>query len=161
MRAITVSSCNLNQFSLDFHGNHQRILQAVRIAKKDGLCLIITPEVSVCGYSCLHAFLELDTELHSWEVLRELIASDECQNIIVDVGMPVRHDSCLYNCRVVFFNRRILYVRPKTALANSGNFREMRYFTPWVRPHTQKLLLPKTLRIFTGQRDIPIGECVV
>ncbi|KAL8715588.1 MAG: hypothetical protein Q9220_000924 [cf. Caloplaca sp. 1 TL-2023] len=37
----------------------------------------------------------------------------------------------------------------------------MRYFTPWVRPHPQKLLLPNILRILAGQRDVPIGECVV
>ena len=161
MRAITVSSCNLNQFSLDFHGNLHRILQAVKKAKNGGSCLIITPELSICGYSCLDAFLEPDTELHSWEVLHELMTNDDCQNIIVDVGMPVRYASCLYNCRIVFFNQKILYVRPKSALANSGNFREMRYFTPWVRPQLERLIVPKTLRILTGQRDVPIGECVI
>lgn len=58
MRVITVSTCNLNQLALDFEGNFQRILEAVRKARADGSSLIITPELSLSGYSCLDAFLE-------------------------------------------------------------------------------------------------------
>lgn len=130
MRAITVSSCNLNQWALDFVGNKERILEAVRRAKKDRSSLIVTPELSVSGYSCLDAFLEQDTTLHSWEVLKDLIDHGECQNILVDVGMPVMHRSCLYNCRILIRNRAILYIRPKMAMANDGLFREMRYVSP-------------------------------
>ena len=93
--------------------------------RKDGSALVITPELSICGYGCLDAFLELDTEMHSWEVLQELLASEVCRGIIVDVGMPVRYKSVLYNCRVLFYNHRILYIRPKLSLANSGLFRGM------------------------------------
>ena len=77
MRTITVSSCNLNQWALDFVGNRDRILEAVRRAKKDGSALLITPELSICGYSCLDAFLEQDTILHSWEVC---VLSDSCRS---------------------------------------------------------------------------------
>lgn len=52
MRAITVSSCNLNQWSLDFLGNRDRIIEAVKRAKQDGARLIITPELSVWYVSC-------------------------------------------------------------------------------------------------------------
>ena len=38
-----------------------------------------------------------------------------------------------YNCRVLVLNRKILLIRPKMSLANDGNYREMRYFTPWLR----------------------------
>lgn len=29
--------------------------------------------------------------------------------------------------------RKILLIRPKMALANEGNYRELRWFTPWSR----------------------------
>lgn len=29
--------------------------------------------------------------------------------------------------------RRVLLIRPKMALANEGNYRELRWFTPWSR----------------------------
>lgn len=38
-----------------------------------------------------------------------------------------------YNSRVLVLNRKILLIRPKMSLANDGNYREMRYFTPWLR----------------------------
>ena len=159
MRTVCVSSCNLNQWSLDFVGNRDRVIKAVSQAKKDGASLLITPELSISGYDCLDAFQELDTERHSWEVLAGLLT--ECTDILVDVGMPVQHKNVLYNARVVFYNRQILYVRPKMSLANDGLFREMRYFSPWPRDKVDDHLLPSELQNITGQRDVPIGNIVL
>ena len=48
---------------------------------------------------------------HSWDVLGEILNDERCQDILIDVGMPVLHTSCLYNCRVIFRNKRILLIR--------------------------------------------------
>lgn len=45
--------------------------------------------------------------MHCWEVLHDLIAHDDCQGMIIDVGMPVRYKSVLYNTRLVFYDVRI------------------------------------------------------
>jgi predicted amidohydrolase len=46
---------------------------------------------------------------------------------LVDVGMiddrPVIHRGVLYNCRVLFYNSKIILVRPKMWMANDGNYR--------------------------------------
>lgn len=39
----------------------------------------------------LDHFLEDDTILHSWECLAEIIQHPDCQDILLDVGMPVKH----------------------------------------------------------------------
>ena len=162
MRTICLSSCNLNQWSLDFVGNRDRIIEAVARAKNEGSKLIITPELSVSGYDCMDAFLELDTVTHSLEVLAELLTNDACSDIIVDVGMPIIHQSVLFNTRVVFFNRKILFIRPKMSLANDGLFREMRFFTPWSREQgTQQYLLPTAIQKISGQQDVPLGDVVL
>ena len=163
MRAITVSSCNLNQWALDFVGNQERIIEAVRRAKNDGSSLLITPELSICGYSCLDAFLEKDTTLHSWEVLKDLIEHDVCQGILLDVGMPVLHRSVLYNCRVVVQDKTILYIRPKMSMANDGLFREARYFTPWqARGQCISFPLPEILKHAGDQHgQVRFGDCVL
>lgn len=162
MRQITISTCNLNQWSLDFTGNKDRIISAVVKAKNDGSKLIITPELSLCGYDCLDAFLEQDTTTHSWEVLADIMVHPACQDIIVDVGLPVFHHGCLYNARVIFYQQKILYVRCKMSLANDGLFREMRYFTPWPQSRgIEEYILPKVLRDPTGQREVPIGSLVL
>ena len=41
------------------------------------------------------------------------------------------HRNVKYNCRVVFFNKDLLLVRPKMCLADDGNYREPRWFTAW------------------------------
>ena len=43
------------------------------------------------------------------------------------------HKNVLYNCRVIFFNKEILLVRPKLYMAMNGNYREMRWFVPWTK----------------------------
>lgn len=53
------------------------------------------------GYGALDGFLEGDTFLHSWEMLARIIDHPDCQDIVVDVGMPVRHRNVRYNCRWV------------------------------------------------------------
>lgn len=53
------------------------------------------------GYGVLDGFLEGDTFLHSWEMLARIIDHPDCQDIVVDVGMPVRHRNVRYNCRYI------------------------------------------------------------
>lgn len=100
--------------------------------------------------------------MHSWEVLKDLLEHDECQDILLDVGMPVMHRSALYNCRVLLRNKKILYIRPKISLANDGLFREMRYFTPWqsAREYTY-LQLPQILKDFGDDGSVRFGDCIL
>lgn len=66
---VTLATCSLNQWALDFEGNLQRILQSITQAKAKGARLRVGPELEVPGYGCFDHFLEGDTVLHSWEVL--------------------------------------------------------------------------------------------
>lgn len=114
------------------------------------------------GYGCNDHFLEPDTELHSWEVLLSFLTDPCTSGILVDVGMPVTHNSVLYNCRVLLLNSKILLIRPKMALANDGNYRELRYFQPWTHSKTTQLYtLPLTVQKATGQVTVPIGDALL
>ncbi|OBT94324.2 glutamine-dependent NAD(+) synthetase [Pseudogymnoascus verrucosus] len=159
---ITVATCSLNQWALDFQGNLQRIIESIKKAKLAGSKLRVGPELEICGYGCLDHFLEDDTILHSWECLSEIIEHPDCQNILLDVGMPVKHKSVRYNCRIIIYNKKILLIRPKLSLANDGNYYEMRYFTPWkgvrvVEDH----YLPRSITKIMGQKTAPIGDALI
>ncbi|GAA6020062.1 hypothetical protein JCM10207_006773 [Rhodosporidiobolus poonsookiae] len=159
---ITVATCSLNQHALDFDGNLDRILRSIRIAKERGAKLRIGPELEITGYGCQDHFLEGDTHLHSWQVLREILQSEECDDMIVDVGMPVVHKNVNYNARIIFHRRKILLIRPKMWLANDGNYRELRWFSPWMKHReTEEFFLPKMIAEVTGQTTVPIGHAVV
>lgn len=47
---------------------------------------------------CLDHFNELDVTDHSWDSLAGIIGHKDCQDILLDIGMPVRHRNVLYVC---------------------------------------------------------------
>lgn len=55
-----------------------------------------------------------------------ILEDPACQDILLDIGMPVTHKNVRYNCRIISYNKTILLIRPKLHLANDGNYREMR-----------------------------------
>lgn len=159
-----VATCNLNQWAMDFKGNLERIKISISEAKAKGCTFRTGPELEITGYGCEDAFLEVDTFMHAWECLADILSGDFTEGILCDIGMPVMHRNVNYNCRVVCLNRRVIGIRPKIFLANDGNYREMRYFTPWfVDPSTegygslQDFYLPVVVQQLTGQSKVPIG----
>ncbi|KAF9244658.1 hypothetical protein BU15DRAFT_41723 [Melanogaster broomeanus] len=158
---ITLAT-SLNQWALDFQGNYERIIESIAIAKQRGATMRVGPELEIPGYGCYDHFLEGDTVLHSWEVLAKILASEDTMGIVCDIGMPVMHKNVIYNCRIIVHNKQILLIRPKMWLANDGNYREMRYFTPWMK-HRQweDHYLPRIIQAVTKQVKVPFGDCVI
>ena len=109
---------------------HESLCRAEE-AKAAGCRFRTGPELEITGYGCEDSFLENDTFAHSWESLARLLSSDLTVGILVDVGMPILHKGVAYNCRVILLDRCVIGIRPKLFLANDGNYREMRWFTPW------------------------------
>ena len=170
---ITVATCSLNQWALDFDGNMERIATSCQLAKDAGATYRLGPELELSGYGCEDHFLEADTFAHCWESLVELLlrgCTDD--GLLCDFGMPVLHSGVRYNCRVLCYNRKILLVRPKVALADNGNYRESRYFTAYQRSQSpnnnnycnyetqtpaEQLLLPPFVQEQLQQRTAPFG----
>lgn len=110
-----------------------------------------------------------DTVLHSWEVLAKILSGEDTMGIVCDIGMfvnipcephdlltrnvrPVVHKNVIYNCRIIVHNKQILLIRPKMWLANDGNYREMRYFTPWMKHREwEDHFLPRIIQAVTKQ----------
>lgn len=94
-----------------------------------------------------------------------LLEEGASDGLLCDFGMPVLHSGVRYNCRVICYNRKVLLIRPKTAMADNGNYREGRYFTAYTAPNNnsgggccpEKHLLPTNFATKFGQRDVPFG----
>lgn len=161
-RKITLATCSLNQWALDFEGNLKRILHSISIAKAHGASYRLGPELEIPGYGCNDHFLESDTLLHSFQVLALLLKSPVTKDIICDVGMPIMHRNVRYNCRVIFLNGKILLIRPKITLACDSNYREGRWFTKWTKTkQTEEYFLPRMISEITGQVTVPFGDGVI
>jgi NAD+ synthase (glutamine-hydrolysing) len=157
---VTVATCNLNQWALDFDGNLERIVTSIKEAKEKGATYRVGPELEICGYGCEDHFLEQDTFYHCWESMEYILQSDITNGILCDIGMPVMHQGVRYNCRIFCLNQQILFIRPKFFLADDGNYREKRWFTTW-KSNSKKMIeqhvLPKRIQKITKQIHVPFG----
>ncbi|GAB9464655.1 Nad+ synthetase [Globisporangium polare] len=157
---VTVATCNLNQWALDFDGNLERILVSIQEAKKRGARYRVGPELEVSGYGCEDHYLEQDTFMHCWESMEAILRSDVTNDILCDIGMPVMHNGVRYNCRVYVLNQKIHFIRPKLFFADDGNYRETRWFTTWktsARKGIEDHLLPPSIHKIAGQVRVPFG----
>ena len=50
MKLVTLATCNLNQWALDFQGNLERILASIEDAKNKGARYRLGPELEITGY---------------------------------------------------------------------------------------------------------------
>lgn len=156
--------CCLNQSALDFKGNKERIIDSIKFAREEKCFYRIGPELEVPGYSCDDHFKELDLYHHCWETVAEILREGLSDGIVIDLGMPVIHRTVAYNCKVILFNGKVVLIRPKMHMADEENYREKRYFIPFMPPAENILdsyCLPQLIRDITGQDTCPFGYSLI
>jgi len=138
---MTLKLCiaQLNFLVGDTAGNAQKIIAAARTAYAQGARLVLTPELSICGYAAEDLFLRpafiaaCDDAVKT--VARELAG---LKGLHVVVGHPtggdVRSKSVAvqrrFNAASVVSEGRVLETYAKRELPNYQVFDERRYFTP-------------------------------
>lgn len=93
-----------------------------------GVKLLVTPELSVTGYTCADLFFSSALIKSANEALGEIVEATKGKEMAVLVGMPIAVRNKLYNCAVVIKDGRILGAVPKKNLANYNEFYEKRWF---------------------------------
>lgn len=166
MENTIVTVTTLNNWVLDFKGNQERIIESIKQSKDIHHAKIrIGSELEIPGYSCEDHFLEPDTFLHSWEVLGEILKltqNEPYNDILCLVGMCINHRGVLYNCGVFVHNGIIILIKPKLILADDGNYRESRWFTPWAGgTMVMDLTLPNFIFKITGQKNAKFGNAML
>ena len=109
--------------------NAEVIIKEVKNAKKQGVSIVTTPELSLTGYTCGDLFLQEQLLNDSIKALKKVLNETKDIDIISILGMPLRHDNQLFNCAVVITKGKILGVIPKTYIPNYQEFYEARWFS--------------------------------
>lgn len=138
---MTLKLCvaQLNFVVGDLAGNSQKIIDAARTAHAAGARLLLTPELSICGYAAEDLFLRpafitaCDDAVKT--VARELAG---LKDMTVVVGHPTGGDSrtrsvavqSRYNAASVLREGAVVASYAKRELPNYQVFDERRYFTP-------------------------------
>jgi len=129
---MKVAIAQLNQRIGDLAANARGMLDAHADAVRAGASLVVTPELSLCGYPpedllLRPAFVDAcATELAS-------IAAQVREGTLL-VGFPERHEGKCYNAVAVVRGGRVADVYRKTNLPNYTVFDEERYFEPGAAP---------------------------
>lgn len=126
--AIAQMNCMLG----DIAGNAQQIIHYAEHAKQQGASLLLTPELSLCGYPPEDLLLRDDFLLASHDALHELakILSD----ITVIVGHPQQLGDLCYNAASVLQAGKVIATYHKHVLPNYAVFDEKRYFAAGKKP---------------------------
>ena len=136
---LKICVAQLNFVVGDLVGNAQKIIDAARTAYADGARLLLTPELSICGYAAEDLFLRpafisaCDDAVKT--VVRELAG---LKDMTVVVGHPTGGDSrtksvavqSRFNAASVICEGQVLQTYAKRELPNYQVFDERRYFTP-------------------------------
>ncbi|MBR4028115.1 MAG: NAD(+) synthase [Alistipes sp.] len=119
----------------DAQRNAEGALKIMQDAFREGVEIVVMPELSLVGYTCGDMVLQnklLSDAEHSLAWLME-----ECADIptIGIVGLPVVFADRLYNCAAIFGQGQLWGIVPKSYIPNYGEFSELRW---WVSGYSIK-----------------------
>ncbi len=138
---MTLKICvaQLNFVVGDLPGNSQKIIGAARQAYADGARLLLTPELSICGYAAEDLFLR-SAFISACDDAVQAVALElaELKAMTVVLGHPSGGDSRTrsvavpnrYNAASVVCEGVVVATYAKRELPNYQVFDERRYFTP-------------------------------
>ncbi|AUD00771.1 NAD(+) synthase [Spirosoma pollinicola] len=129
MKLLKVAAGVLNQIPLAWEHNKQNIIDAIEEAQRQNVSLLCLPEFCISGYGCEDAFFAQNTIDQSIASLLEIV--EHTNDIVVAVGLPLRHNNRTFDTACLIANKRILGFTAKQYLANNGVHYETRWFQPW------------------------------
>ncbi|MFO7542056.1 MAG: NAD+ synthase [Thiobacillus sp.] len=117
----------LNLLVGDIAGNAAKLLAAAQEAQAAGAHLLLTPEMSICGYPAEDLVLRRDFTTVCEAALNQL-AKDAPPELALIVGYPERADGKLFNAAALLRGGRVEAVYRKHHLPNHSVFDERRVF---------------------------------
>ena len=107
--------------------NVKEIVSEIKKLVKDGVQVIVFPELSITGYTCGDLFNQDFLIEKSIEGLNTIVKDTAKLDVVSIVGMPIRIDNKLYNAAVVVSKGEVLGIVPKTYIDRHGE--EGRWFS--------------------------------
>mgnify|MGYP001331658063 CR=1 FL=1 len=124
---MKIGIAQLNLTVGDITGNSKKIILYVERAKRDGCDILVTPELSICGYPPEDLLLRDDFCNACEREITKLAQS--VHGLTLVVGHPHKKNGKLFNAASVLSDGKILDTYFKQNLPNYTVFDERRYFT--------------------------------
>ena len=136
---LQLSVAQLNFTVGDMTGNARKIINAARTAYQEGVRLLVTPELSICGYAAEDLFLR-PSFIKACQEAVALVQQElaDLKDLFVVVGHPSGDDKRTrsvavqqrFNMASVFSEGKLVASYAKRELPNYQVFDERRYFIP-------------------------------
>ncbi|MDR1746755.1 MAG: NAD(+) synthase [Tannerella sp.] len=117
---LKVADCNYNVLQME---------QLLRKAAAQGVQILVFPELSVTGYTCMDLFNQSCLLDNAIRALSELVRRTKDVETLCFAGLPLFVENKLMNTAVAFQKGNILGFVPKTYLPNYKEYQEMRWFS--------------------------------
>jgi len=132
--------------------NINNILSLYDQAKKNGVSLVVFPELCVTGYTLGDLLLSTKIINESHGALGTLATATTGSQTAMIVGLPVLAGNALYNCAVLLADGKVHGIVPKANLPNYREFYEKRWFQTWNKP---------TITITIDDTEVPFGNDLI
>lgn len=123
---MKIAIAQMNCIVGDIAGNAKKIVTSATLAKEQGATLVVTPELSLCGYSPEDLLLRPDFLLACEDAL--LALAKQLPDVAVIVGHPLQQGEQCFNAASVLEGGHVVATYHKQVLPNYGVFDEERYF---------------------------------
>jgi NAD+ synthase (glutamine-hydrolysing) len=127
---MRIAVAQINSVLGDLAGNARRILEVARHAEAEGTDVLLTPELSLCGYPPEDLLLRPDFYRSVDLALADLANETTDLDMAIVVGHPEQAGSHCYNAATVLMQGKRLGTYRKQHLPQYEVFDELRYFTP-------------------------------
>jgi NAD+ synthase (glutamine-hydrolysing) len=137
----------------DVDFNVLEIKKLVAEADRQGVALVVFPELCITGYTCADLFHQTRLTDKVYSALAEIANFAKAFDIVAVVGAPLFFKSRLFNCAVVIHNGKILAAVPKSFNPNYREFYEKRWFSSGKNIISEKMEINK--------EKIPFGTNII
>jgi NAD+ synthase (glutamine-hydrolysing) len=128
MRTIRISMAQINPVVGDLAGNRDKIIDAIKSARKLNADIVALPELAVTGYPPEDLILKPQFVKDNIRTLKEIQRAT--RGIVAIVGFVDSNHDHLFNAAAVLTRGKHIYTYRKIFLPNYGVFDEYRYFSP-------------------------------
>ncbi len=114
----------------DCEANAKEIISLIERAQKEGVSLVVFPELCISGYTCSDLFFQCSLQEAAINALAKIADSTKNKTLSAIVGLPFAYQGALYNVAAVCSDGKVVALVPKTHIPNYAEFYEKRHFAP-------------------------------
>lgn len=127
---MKIGLCQVNPIIGDIEGNKTKILDGYFNGVKEGVDLVIFPELALCGYPPLDLLEKQEFRKNVETATREIAKHTNHVGVLFGTVTEEQDDigTGVFNSAALCFNGSIQFIQNKTLLPNYDVFDEVRYF---------------------------------